>query len=276
MQRRTVHPPGLGFPFDVVEGDRILGPAIERGLWADHETRLFLAHVGPGSRVLDLGANVGWFAVQAVLQGAHVEAFEPVPFLANLCQTNLERAAAQGSGSFAVHRCAAGDRPGTAQIAVGAGNFGDNRVLDTGKARPADMGTGELLTIEIDRVDARVQGGFDFLKIDTQGSELLALRGLAANLRHSPRFALLMEFWPYALRGGTPAELLELLFGLGMLLGKATQAPYPMTRERILEQALARDPVKGGIDLYGVKGRPFHVLGSAARLRALWRSWRET
>jgi hypothetical protein len=48
-----------------------------------------------------------------------------------------------------------------------------------------------------------------------------------------------------------------------------------MQTERILAQALARDPVKGGLDLYGVRQRPFHVLGLAARLRGAWRALRE-
>jgi hypothetical protein len=48
-----------------------------------------------------------------------------------------------------------------------------------------------------------------------------------------------------------------------------------MDPDRILRQALARDPVKGGIDLYGTRGLPFHVAGAGGRLRSLWRSLRE-
>jgi hypothetical protein len=85
----------------------------------------------------------------------------------------------------------------------------------------------------------------------------------------------LLEFWPYALRGASPEELLAFLHREGFRLGKATAAPYPMYAERILRQALARDPVKGGLDLYGTRGLPFQVLGPKARVRSLWRSLRE-
>jgi FkbM family methyltransferase len=277
MRTRTVQPRGLPIPFDVIEGDTILGPAIERGRWAEHESRLMLAHVRPGARVLDLGANVGWFSAQALLAGAaEVHAFEPVPFLADACQKNLERAAARGGGRFTLHRCAAGEASGAATIQIGAGNLGDNRVLDRGAARPSDMGQGAQLEIAIERVDALVRGPVDFLKIDTQGSEWLALRGASELLAASPRFGLLMELWPYALRGATPEQLLDLLFGLGLVLGKATEAPYPMSKERLLRQARERSGVKGGMDLYGVRGRPFHVRGAKARLHGIWRSWRES
>src|SRR5262245_12557103 len=70
LPTRVVRPASLGFEFEVLAGDTIIGPAIERGSWADHETALFRAHVSSGARVVDLGANVGWFAVQAVLAGA--------------------------------------------------------------------------------------------------------------------------------------------------------------------------------------------------------------
>lgn len=272
---RTVRVPSLGVDFDVFEHDTIIGPAIERGMWEEHETRLFRAHLFPGARVLDLGANVGWFGVQAVMAGCEVHAFEPVPHIAGVCQRNLDRAMRVGSGRAVLHRCAAGSARGTAVIALARTNLGDNRVLDSGADRPADMGAGERIEIEVDRVDDRVQGAFDVVKIDTQGSEWHALQGMPRVLEASRKVALLVEFWPYALRGAQPAQLLEFLAAQGFTMGKATAAPYPMSPARILKQALARDPVKGGLDLYGTRGAPFHVGGLGGRLRSIVRSLRE-
>lgn len=273
---RTVPVPALGIDFEVLADDSIIGPAIAAGSWEDHETALFRAHVGPGKRVLDLGANVGWFAVQAILAGATVTAFEPVPSIAAVAERNIARANAIGPGSGELLPFAAAERAGSARIVLAATNHGDNRVLDDAAEAPADLAGSEELEIRLERVDDHVQGPIDVLKIDTQGSELLALQGARKLLNASPDVALLIEFWPYALRGGTPEELLALLDELGFKLGKATAAPYPMDSARILKQALARDPIKGGLDLYGVKGRlPFHVLGTATRLRSMWRACRE-
>jgi FkbM family methyltransferase len=259
----------------VLAGDTIIGPAIERGVWEEHETRLFRAHLVPGARVVDLGANVGWFAAQAILAGCDVDAFEPVPEIAQVCQRNIERAMKHGKGQGRVLPYAAGNARSRAQIASGAGNFGDNRVLDAGGLRPADMGAGELCDIAIERVDDHVKGPVCVLKIDTQGSEWLALQGARALLDASPRLALLIEFWPYALRGAKPSELLEFLDAQGFTIGKATAAPYPMSPQRILNQAAARDPVRGGLDLYATRGVPFHVGGIRRRVRSLVRSLRE-
>ena len=253
---------GLGMQFEILADDTIIGPAIERGSWEDHETALFRAHIVPGCRVVDLGANIGWFAVLAILAGAEVHAFEPVPF------------AARG-GRGVLHRFAAGAETGTARIALAQGNHGDNRVLDAGSDLPADMRAAEGIEIQVARVDDHVKGPARVLKIDTQGSEWFALQGARELLASSPELALLLEFWPYALRGCEPRQLLEFLTQQGFTLGKATAAPYPISVERLLKQSAHGDPVKGGFDLYCVKHLPFHVLGAGARLRGKLRSLRE-
>lgn len=275
FRSKTVHAPALDLEFEVLADDAIIGPAIENGVWEDHETRLFKSHLRPGDVVVDLGANVGWFAVQAILAGATVHAFEPVPQIAALTQRNIERAMERGPGKGTLHVAAAGDGPGKAQIALAEKNHGDNRVLDSDSGRPSDMSDAHTIDIEIVRVDDHVQDQARILKVDTQGSEWLALQGCRQLLERSPELALLIEFWPYALRGAEPIELLRFLEQQGFTLGKATEAPYPMDPQRILRQAEARDPVKGGLDLYGVRGLPFHVGSAKDRARSMWRKLKE-
>jgi FkbM family methyltransferase len=271
-----VRSPALDLELEVLEGDAYIGPAIEQGTWEPHETALFRAHLEPGARVLDLGANIGWYAVLAVLAGCEVQAFEPVPPIAAICRRNVERAMRRAGGRGVVHVCAAGAARGRAEIVLAPANHGDNRVVEAGAAGPQDLAGAERLAIEIERVDERVQGPFRFLKVDTQGSEWLALQGAAAALAASPTLALLIEFWPYALRGASPEQLLGFLGSAGFVLGKATEAPYVMEPERVLRQALRREPLRGGLDLYGVRGdAPFHVLGTKARLHGMVRSLKE-
>jgi FkbM family methyltransferase len=275
FRAKTVRLPAWDLEFDVLADDAIIGPAIERGSWADHETYLFRAHATPGSRVVDLGANVGWFAVQGILAGAEVHAFEPVPAIADLCERNMARAMQRGPGRGVLHRVAAGAERGRARIVLASSNHGDNRVLDQGSEAPRDMSRAESIEIEVAPVDEFVRGPVRVVKIDTQGSEWLALRGAQRLFADSPQVAMLLEFWPYALRGARPEELLDWLFAQGFTIGKATEAPYPMTRERILRQVLSRDPVRGGIDLYATRGLPFHVASFKNRVRGFVRSLKE-
>lgn len=272
---RTVRSPALGMDFEVLAQDSHIGPSIEKGAWEEAETRLFRAHLEPGCRVLDLGANVGWFSCLSILAGADVEAFEPVPGIADVAERNIARAMEIGSGKGTLHRHAAGSKPGNAQIALATENRGDNRVLDGGAAPPDDLGAVETIEISVMPVDRLVEGPFRIVKIDTQGSEWHALQGMRKALGSCPRVALFLEFWPYALRGCEPIELLESLVERGFTLGKATDAPYPMTPQRIVAQASQRDPVKGGLDLYCTRGVPFHAGGLKQRLHGTWRKLRE-
>ena len=137
------------------------------------------------------------------------------------------------------------------------------------------MGEVERVAVEIAAVDDRVEAPIRFLKVDTQGSEWHSLQGARRCMEESPQMGLLIEFWPYALRGTEPEQLLRHLTDQGFTLGKATAAPYPMGVERILRQARSRDPVRGGIDLYGTRGLPFHVGDLGRRLRSLARRIRE-
>jgi FkbM family methyltransferase len=272
---KIVPVPGLGLDFEVLSDDAIIGPSIAAGGWEEHETRLFKAHLSPDCRVLDLGANIGWFAVQAVLAGAEVDAFEPVPHIADVLERNISRAMERGAGSARVHRYAAGAESSSAEIFLASSNRGDNRVVDRGAEAPADMDGAVAVEIQIRKVDELVTGPIDVLKIDTQGSEWHALSGARSLLNASPNLALLIEFWPYALRGASGAELLAFLESEGFCMGKATAAPYPMNPARILRQAETRDPVKSGLDLYATRGKAFHIGGAVDRMRSLWRSIKE-
>lgn len=275
IKTKLVRVPSLDLDFEVLADDSVIGPSIERGMWEEHETRLFRAHLHPGDRVIDLGANVGWFGVQAVMAGADVTCFEPVPVIAEVCQRNLERAQRAGRGRATLHVCAAGSERGTAEIAIAARNYGDNRVLDAFRPRPSDMGIGAVMPIRVERVDDLLSGPFRVIKIDTQGSEWHALLGMKQILERSTQCMLLLEYWPYALRGVKGEQMLEYLAGLGFTFGKATAAPYPMSAARIHAQVTSRDPIRGGIDLYATRGVPFHVGGIGGRVRALARSLRE-
>src|SRR5207247_6835050 len=124
--------------------------------------------------------------VHAILAGCEVHAFEPVPAIADVCARNMAVAMRAGPGRGILHRAAAGAASGTASIALSGSNFGDNRVLDAGKQRPADMGECETIAIDVVRVDDVAPGPARVIKIDTQGSEWLALQGMRGVLEQSP------------------------------------------------------------------------------------------
>ncbi len=121
---------------------------------------------GPGDRVVDIGANVGVFAVLAACRGAVVDGYEPHPETFKY----LERNAAHWPGVRAHHAAVLGtpDRP-TVQLWLDEER--DDRHTIGGQNIVS--GTALQRSIEVPAVGfAEVVGsGCDLLKLDCEGAE---------------------------------------------------------------------------------------------------------
>lgn len=138
-------------------------------------------------RVLDIGANVGAFALWASRKwpGCTIDAYEPNPeafaFLTkNVATFDLRvRAHALGVRDFAGRALL---RRG---IHGGKTNLCCASFHDTGTGNQADDG------VEVDCVDAAELPGCEVLKIDTEGSELEILRRYLPMIQSAPTVVLL-------------------------------------------------------------------------------------
>jgi len=69
-------------------------------------------------------------------------------------------------------------------------------------------------------IDEYINGMFtvDFIKMDIQGSELPALKGMKETVRNNPGMKILTEFWPYGFsQSGTSAgEAFRFIQSLGL------------------------------------------------------------
>jgi FkbM family methyltransferase len=98
------------------------------GVWETSDTEAFKRLLRPGARVVDVGANLGWYSlVAAPLIGAEgrLYAVEPNPELAALVQASLRT---NGFGGFStVFQVAVGDAPGVVELvsrpAMSGGGF---------------------------------------------------------------------------------------------------------------------------------------------------------
>jgi FkbM family methyltransferase len=131
---------------------------------------------------LDVGANIGIvsLAVLAGVPDARVYAFEPAPRQHALLAATIGRNGL--ARSITAERLALADRAGKSSFAIHVPWLaaGDG-LLDTGRS-----GRAKQVTVETDTLDGwwtragRPQ--VDVVKLDTEGSELLILRGAAALL----------------------------------------------------------------------------------------------
>ncbi len=137
----------------------------------------------PGARCVDIGANVGLFTVlMAHLVGprGHVDAFEVSPTVIPLLRDNV--ALNYLNDRVKVHECAAYDRQ-TSLVFHATGRFQGNGSLRKHSSSYHDthrVDSFEEVEVPADRLDALLDGGpVHLIKIDVEGGELAALRGLS-------------------------------------------------------------------------------------------------
>jgi FkbM family methyltransferase len=183
----------LGFEVAPPTFDRALAAfLIDKGWLGRSVLRAFREVVGPGDRVVDVGANQGLFTLffsELVGPDGRVLALEPDPILFDALQLNCER---NGVRNVDCRRVAASNRAGSAWLRRSRVNRGDNRIEE----RPRE----KSVRVEICTMDKLVgDAPLEFVKIDVQGHEAEVLQGLGVVLDRNPRLKVFLELWPHAL-----------------------------------------------------------------------------
>jgi FkbM family methyltransferase len=192
------------------------------GRWEPAYTALFARLVRPGDTVLDLGANIGVYTLLAsrlVGPGGRVHAFEPNPRLAQLVNLSIRM---NGFAPRAqVHRVAASDRTGVARLFFTDSYSGGGSLTGTEEQRDATGETKHAVDcrlVPLDTLFTDPAMKVDVIKMDVEGHEGPALRGMRQLLARSPDVRIMMEFGPQMMQGSGmgAAEVVALLESLGL------------------------------------------------------------
>jgi len=179
--------------------------------------------------IVELGANVGYYAVQGARAAPHARyiAVEPHPSSVAICRANLEL---NNVRNVELVAAAAVTDPslGSVQILVPSDQLAAPTVafVANGGELPPEMRRGPLHVIDVTAIDVRsLMAGTDLVKLDVEGQEHALLAAAREELvRHRP--TLFVE-----LLGGTPA--------LRLVLTEMCEAGgyrcYAPTRDRLVE-----------------------------------------
>jgi len=206
MQRITTK---LGFTLYLDDADS-LALSYNKEYEAE-ETHFFIDNLKEGMRVVDVGANIGYYTTlfsRLVGKTGSIIAFEPDPTNFSILQKNCS---ANGCTNVKLENLALSDRAGSAKLYLSEVNRGDHRMS-------SDDDNLETIEIKTARLDEFLQDEeeFDLLKMDIQGHEFHALKGMG-DLLDRQGITVVMEFWPKALKeaGSDPVELLAYLISKG-------------------------------------------------------------
>lgn len=178
------------------------------------ETRVMdlLAH---DARVLlDIGANIGWYALRFArrLPQAVVHAFEPIPATHGWLLRNIARNGLQDR--VVPHAVGLSEHSGPTRFFVRPAGGTNASLRNVAQAEDAVPVEGRTLTLD----DWVAQSGAvpDFIKCDVEGAELLVFRGARATLtEHRPAvFAELLRKWSRPF-GYHPNDMLDWFDDLG-------------------------------------------------------------
>jgi FkbM family methyltransferase len=232
-----------------------------QGVYEPVEAYLFSRLATPGMTVVDAGANVGQYTLIAsarVGRSGAVHSFEPVP---ETYRVLAEHVAANRAANVVANRAALWHEPAELTLGQEPGDEVNSGSFAVGAA-------GGRVTSPAVRFDdyAResVRGPVGLVKMDIEGAELFALRGMAGVLARD-RPAILMEVNREACArlGYDPTDLWKLLVGdLGYAAWRighsaAEWAPIPvgdgLVRENVLfVSGVLPESVRRGWTLRGI------------------------
>ncbi len=166
---------------------------IQRGAFEPETVRLVRELIRPGAVVVDVGACLGFYtllAAQLAGPGGVVYAFEPDPRNVRWLHHNLRINHCQ---NVTVVPSAVSDAPGVRQLFLHQSDPSQSSLHTT--ARRARRIPVQTVTLDGVLDGRRV----DLIKLDIEGGELRALKGLRQTITSNPQMRLLVELNPRAL-----------------------------------------------------------------------------
>jgi FkbM family methyltransferase len=176
--------------------------------WEKPETEIFKTYLTKDMIVLDIGAHVGYFSLLASKLAKRVYSFEPTQSTFCLLAQNIYNNRVR---NVSTHNFALSDKNHDTEIHYDRVSPASNSIYGKG------LNTEKVKAVALDNYYPYLSA--DFIKMDIEGGEYKALKGMIGIIKRSPKLIMLTEVYPDGLaRSGVSTEeyinLLEEYFNL--------------------------------------------------------------
>ena len=191
------------------------------GTYSEFETNFMKSMIKKESVVLDLGANIGYYTLmfaKLVGKNGKVFAFEPDPTNFKLLKKNVK---VNGYKNVVLVNKAISNKNGKLKLFLGGTNFAGHRIYDSKDGRKFI----EIHSVRLDDYFKNKCNKVDFIKMDIEGSEFLAVNGMHNLLNENQKIKIISEFSPkgIVMSGFEPIDYLKSLINLGFKLSEVNE-----------------------------------------------------
>jgi len=182
--------------------------------YEEFETKIVKKIIKPGDVVFDIGANIGYYTLifaKLVEPSGKVFSFEPEPTNYELLKKNVK---INGHTNVDFFNKAVSNLNQTTKLFLDKKNKGGHSLINAIEDRTS-------IEIESIRIDDHFKNKkIDFIKIDIEGFEFEAIKGMSELLKKLSTVKIMTEFNPYLLEKSEiqPEEYLKLLKNLGFTI----------------------------------------------------------
>lgn len=179
--------------FLVIENDLIGNFMIRHGFWEKHLYDIYSKFLTGESTIIDAGANIGFHTIHFAKLGKQVYAFEPQSNIFNILSTNILLNGV--SNKVKQYRLGLGDKKTKLYMDSDSKHMESNIIYNFGgrgltkEASDAE----EINLIKWDDEFSQINK-IDFIKMDIQGSEIYALKGMEKMLIKDKPWMLLENY----------------------------------------------------------------------------------
>ncbi|MBS4027068.1 MAG: FkbM family methyltransferase [Ignavibacteriales bacterium] len=177
------------------------------------ETRLLQSILREGDTFVDVGANIGYYSLFAgllVKEKGRVISFEPEPFNFSYLQKNVSL---NNLTNVIMEQKAISDRKGQLRLFLDKTNSGAHHLYNLNDQAEEVI----VEAITLDEYFSPSSQRVDLIKMDIQGYEPFALKGMENIIRQNPSLKIITEYWPPMIKkaGFNPEDYLKSLTSLG-------------------------------------------------------------